>query len=664
MSFIDRIRHLFSGEVPMDSESQAALPPPSPEEEANIWLDSKFRALRMRHEWLMNGKAVRPWRLHAGSNGSGSVAQMIERYVHVSVPKAALAVAWDGKEWTFHSIIDTAYASVMPAFIPLTENSLNPDMALVYMTPVGAPANGALYAVLQAEGMQTPQDLYLGMHLTTFANDPLGNKEADQHYFTYDQNFRPEEIRKLTLKRMTALDKDIHDQHLDAEELMALGWVDPFEEVEQGRQLCNEGQTQRGIAKLFEGFCALNRLTLRHVIGKESTEVFTAARYLGEAYYYDKLYTKALFFLELADYGLNKEGKPDALLEDCKLRVRDFRMSKRLSDYDKPGEWTARKFSRFGMVLECCLSVPEYNLRSMAIIVDGNSREPIIVDGGDEIFSYDILALAKDATLVQAFVAIADGRIMIVELRQRRSLIDMSILITSDAGLNLSPHCMNMAFGTHHWVSRDEFIQMRTEAAQRLVEGEPMLHDDPLLLGECENAHLYWVRAKAAAQADAWGDALYYLHKSYFDLTERLGKQDLEHWDLGLIGHVCYQLGFTFSETGSPHQALSYLYKLENSQNESDLAELANNLCMVQDLRAVTFLKTKILDQKIKANNNGGVNTNPAFMRYMRGRLAFALIDRNRVDDAKRELGSLMCEPDKMTQEFAAEELQKLIDAR
>ncbi|MCC8119593.1 MAG: hypothetical protein LIP09_12720 [Bacteroidales bacterium] len=661
MSILDRIRQLFSSENLTQQETSADTSR-ADGPDLGLWLDDGYRAMRSRHEWLINGQEGRPWRLYHGARERGTVAQMIERYSHLSIPKNALATVWDGKKWTFHPILDAAYADVMPDFLPLPGEKLNPDLAVVYSTPVGAPANGAFYGVLQSEGIQRGEELYLGMCLSTMVKDAWGDRIAKQHFFSYDKDYNRMAIREMSLQRLEALRKDIEHEHLDDDELMAIGWVDPFQEVDEGRQLWIEGQSQRGMAKLFEGFKEINKMSLRHVIGSESPDSYLAARYLGEAYYADGLFAKALYYLELAHYGLDRDKPRDPMLRDCMLRVRDFRLSGELREYTKAGEWTGRPFTRFGMVLEACMCIPPYNILSMAVLVDGNCSTAEYLSDGDQILEYDILKQARNSSLVQAFLALGDGRILVVEVKYRHGQLAMSALLTADRGLQLHPTCLNLNFGVDHWVSKNDFLTRRTAAAQRIIDGESLRENEYLLLGACENAHLWTVRAQAASKAEAWGDALYYLHKAYFDISERLGKEDLEHWDLSLVGHLCYQLGYVFSQLGYYEQALSYLYKLESSKNVNDLAELATGLCVLKDLRAVPFLQQQILDQRIKAAQKGQPDFKPGYLRYLRGRLAFALLDRNRPDEAKRELGALMCDPDRFTKEFAAEELQRLID--
>lgn len=115
MSILDRIRQLFSSENLTQQETSAdASRADGPD--LGLWLDDGYRAMRSRHEWLINGQEGRPWRLYHGARERGTVAQMIERYSHLSIPKNALATVWDGKKWTFHPILDAAYADVMPDF--------------------------------------------------------------------------------------------------------------------------------------------------------------------------------------------------------------------------------------------------------------------------------------------------------------------------------------------------------------------------------------------------------------------------------------------------------------------------------------------------------------------------------------------------------------------
>ena len=206
----------------------------------------------------------------------------------------------------------------------------------------------------------------------------------------------------------------------------------------------------------------------------------------------------------------------------------------------------------------------------------------------------------------------------------------------------------------------DKFHYMWKEAIELHKTHPEELTEEQRLIGECMDSHLSYniFTGSVLFQDKRFYEALRYLENAYHSSKHQV--KDLKPSEQEVFFHICYLIGFCYTELQQYEKAFFYLEMTMPIRRITYTMEYVNCLVNSADYRALDIINNLMNEAQ---NPNDEENDTPpphikAFMNFLKRRKAYVLIDQQKFDEAKAMLQNMLDEPE--NSDFAINELAYL----
>ena len=164
---------------------------------------------------------------------------------------------------------------------------------------------------------------------------------------------------------------------------------------------------------------------------------------------------------------------------------------------------------------------------------------------------------------------------------------------------------------------------------------------------------LYW--GKKYYNKQCYFQALYHFNR----VLENL-KSQCKSWNgemCALYDEICYLIGFIYTDMKMYDRAFYYLWFAQVNGKISGMQEYINCLCNMKDVSAKGYIRSKAKEvaDLMNKDEEEGERLLPLY-NFLRRRYAYALIDRDELDEAEEMLNEMIANEQDL--EFAKGELE------
>ena len=178
---------------------------------------------------------------------------------------------------------------------------------------------------------------------------------------------------------------------------------------------------------------------------------------------------------------------------------------------------------------------------------------------------------------------------------------------------------------------------------QRLV----LAHTQPTM-----QLDLYW--GKKYYNKQCYFQALYHFNRVFENL-----KSQCKSWNgemCALYEEICYLIGFIYTDMKMYDRAFYYLWSAQVNGKISGMQEYINCLCNMKDVSVKGYIRSKAKEVTDLMNKDEEGERLLPLYNFLRRRYAYALIDRDELDEAEEMLNEMIANEQDL--EFAKGELE------
>ncbi len=201
-----------------------------------------------------------------------------------------------------------------------------------------------------------------------------------------------------------------------------------------------------------------------------------------------------------------------------------------------------------------------------------------------------------------------------------------------------------------------EYQYIYDRALKKVNNGEELDTNERCIISQLIpsiGSDFYW-GTKVLKENRYW-DAIIYFENVYHALRERWLKNQIEDKDKDMFFHVCYLIGFCYSEMCLFEKALFYLEIVRPLNDITYNIEYINCLTNNRDVRAIYTIHNE-LNQLAQLKESEITDDIMYYHNFLRRRRAYTFIDMGRLDDAEEAFKEMLDE--EANKEYAQGELE------
>ena len=202
---------------------------------------------------------------------------------------------------------------------------------------------------------------------------------------------------------------------------------------------------------------------------------------------------------------------------------------------------------------------------------------------------------------------------------------------------------------------QQEFDYMWQDARIKIRDGEELSEQQQLIYDVARaniGYNLYW--GQSLMLNNRYYEALLHFENAYYDLLPEFYNLD-DHLKSTFM-RICYNIGFCYNELRQYRDAFYFLHICSNENNVLSATEWINCLANAKDMRVFNAIERCLDSLSEQFKNNDDIPEHiQNFIRFLRRRRAYALIDFNHLDEAEKAFKDLLDDPE--SSDYALSEL-------
>lgn len=157
-------------------------------------------------------------------------------------------------------------------------------------------------------------------------------------------------------------------------------------------------------------------------------------------------------------------------------------------------------------------------------------------------------------------------------------------------------------------------------------------------------------------------DAIIYLENVYYELKEKLLKQEMTEDEKWIFFQTCYLIGFSYMELNLPEKAYFYLDIIWPLEITTYNIEYINCLANNKDVRAINIIDDE-LERLERLSEDEMPENFELYLSFLNRRRAYVLIDMGLLDEAEEAFNKLLMTDDGK-KEYIEQELEYIKELR
>ncbi|MBR5657460.1 MAG: hypothetical protein IKW98_12395 [Prevotella sp.] len=203
----------------------------------------------------------------------------------------------------------------------------------------------------------------------------------------------------------------------------------------------------------------------------------------------------------------------------------------------------------------------------------------------------------------------------------------------------------------------DKFHYMWKEALELIKTNPEELTEEQRLISECMDSHLSFniFMGSVMYRDKRFYEAIRYLENAYQYCKSQV--KDMKPSEKELFFHICYLIGFCYTELEQYEKAYYYLEMTMPIRRITYTEEYVNCMVNSADFRALDIIDNLMSEAQnpIEDENETPPPHIKAFISFLKRRKAYVLIEQQKFDEAKAMLQQMLDEPE--NSDFAISEL-------